>query len=133
MRVTLRALLVFVFLMMSEMVIAKGNSSFNSEISHVAGGAVAAGALVAVSDHYWPEMDRAWVGFGISSIVGTLAELDQYLKDDNSAQEALLDAASHVLGSAIGAYITDQYFLRPVVRLDAGKGTYVGISASFRF
>ncbi|MEC4726883.1 hypothetical protein HWQ46_15125 [Shewanella sp. D64] len=133
MRITLRIFLVFVCLFMSDVATAKGNSSFNSEISHVAGGAVAAGALVAISDYYWPEIDRAWVGFGISSVVGTLAELDQYIRDDNSAKEALLDAGSHILGSAIGAYITDQYFLRPVVHLDAGKGTYVGISASFRF
>ncbi|MBV7316298.1 hypothetical protein [Shewanella sp. NIFS-20-20] len=123
----------FLALCLPFMTMAKGNSSFNSEISHVAGGAVMAGAVVALSDHYWPQYNRAWVGFGVSALIGTLAELNQYSRNENSIEEALLDATSHALGSAIGAYLTDQYILSPVIKPDIKQGTFVGVQASFRF
>ena len=112
---------------------AQGNNSFSSEVSHFAGGMVAAGAMVVVSDYYWPEQNRAWLGFTVSAVAGGLAELYQYSRDENTAENALLDAASHALGSAVGAYITDQYILSPVIRVDEGKGTFVGLRASFVF
>ncbi|MCE9687270.1 hypothetical protein LZP73_13820 [Shewanella sp. AS16] len=111
---------------------AMANNSFNSEACHAAGGAVMAGTLVWVSDKYWPEQDRAWVGFSLSTAAGVLSQYYEYNRGSNSAQEALIDAAAHTLGSALGAYVTDGYWLTPVIKPEAG-GRYVGIDINFRF
>ena len=111
---------------------ATASNEFNSELSHAVGGAAMAGAVVWISDSYWPEYNRAWVGFSVSSALGVLVQYHEYDKGTNSASEALLDAAAHTLGSAVGAYITDGYWLTPVIKPEH-DGTYVGIDVSLRF
>ncbi|QYJ82910.1 MULTISPECIES: hypothetical protein [Shewanella] len=111
---------------------ASASNGFNSEASHAAGGAAMAGALVWASDAWTPQYDRAWVGFSVSAAIGILVQYHEYDKGTNTASEALLDAASHTLGAAIGAYVTDGYLLSPVVKPEPG-GSYVGVDLSFRF
>lgn len=110
---------------------ADGSINTNSELSHVFGGALTAGALVAISDNYWPEYDRAWVGFTVSAVAGGLSQYYEYARGTNDFRNAFADALSHAVGSAIGAYITDQYLLLPVIQ-QTNTDTYVGVSIQFR-
>jgi len=110
----------------------KANNSFNSEFSHAVGGVAMAGAFVWASDTWWPEYNRAWVGFIGSTAVGAISQYYEYNRGTNTGKEALLDAVSHTLGSAIGAYITDRYFLTPVI-IPEPQGTYVGLTVNFHY
>lgn len=110
------------------------NDSFNSEFSHFAGGAVMAGGITAVVDHYYPEYrsDRGMIGFGISSAVIIVEQgVEGALHGNVHGQ--ILDAASHIAGSALGAYITDQYILSPVMQNSASEGKYIGLNVQHTF
>jgi hypothetical protein len=50
-----QAIAFFIFLLISLNTQAQGNSSFNSEISHFAGGAFSAAVTVVIIDKYFPE------------------------------------------------------------------------------
>lgn len=110
------------------------NDSFNSEFSHFAGGAVMAGGITAVVDHYYPEYrsDRGMIGFGISSAAIVIEQGIECAMHGN-ARGQLLDAASHIAGSALGAYITDQYILSPVIQKSASEGKYIGLNIQHTF
>ena len=123
----------FVFLLISLNTQADGNSSFNSEIGHFAGGAFSAAATVVIVDKYFPEQNSAWVGFALSSTVDVLLEYRQYRLGDNSVNDALLDASSHALGAAMGAYLTGRYIITPTVALEANNNFYTGINIAFNF
>jgi hypothetical protein len=110
---------------------ANGSMNVNSELSHLAGGAIMAGTIVTLTDNYWPEQNRAWVGFTVSSALGALSQYYEYANGSNDFNNAFMDAASHALGSAIGAYISDQYLLMPVINKSADE-TYVGLSIQFQ-
>ncbi|MDQ6618478.1 MAG: hypothetical protein M3Z31_02055 [Pseudomonadota bacterium] len=102
-----------------------------SEISHGTFGAILAGATTAGVDRYWPEQreHRALIGFGASVFVGFAGEGIQRL---NGGRFSLLDAGSHAVGSAVGAFITDRFILAPVVSRSA-SARYIGVSAELRF
>ncbi|MDD2839482.1 MAG: hypothetical protein AB7U44_06295 [Sulfuricurvum sp.] len=100
-------------------------NSFNSELSHFGGGVVLAGAITAIADHYNPE-DRARIGFYTSTIAFAIKEAITTAKDGHAAGN-LLDVAAHAAGSALGATITDQYLLTPVIRNDKTEGSFFGI------
>lgn len=110
------------------------NDSFNSELSHFTGGAVMAAGITAVVDHYYPEYreDRGMIGFGISSAAVVAEQGVEYALHGN-ARGQLLDAASHIAGSALGAYLTDQYILSPVVQNSASEGQYIGLNIQHTF
>jgi len=110
----------------------KANSSFNSEFSHAVGGAAMAGAFVWASDTWWSQPDRAWVGFSVSTAIGAISQYYEYNRGTNTGKEAFLDAASHALGSAIGAYVTDRYFFTPVISPEP-NGTYVGLMVNLHY
>lgn len=105
-----------------------GNDSFDSEFSHFAGGAVMAGGITAIVDSYYPEYrsDRGMIGFGISSVAIVVEQGIEVILNGN-ARGQLLDAVSHIAGSALGAYITDQYILTPVIKDSAIEGKYIGL------
>lgn len=105
-----------------------GNDSLDSEFSHFAGGAVMAGGIAAVIDSYYPEYrsDRGMIGFGISSVAIVVEQGVEVMLNGN-AKGQLLDAVSHIAGSALGAYITDQYILTPVIKDSAIEGKYIGL------
>jgi peptidoglycan/LPS O-acetylase OafA/YrhL len=103
--------------------------SFNSEASHFIFGAALAGGITAVVDHWYPEQReyRGWWGFGISSVGAALESLYEYNINGNGRNQAI-DAASHIAGSALGAYVTDQYILEPVIKNSASEGRYIGVN-----
>jgi hypothetical protein len=103
--------------------------SFNSEASHFIFGAALAGGITAVVDHWYPEQReyRGWWGFGISSVGAALESLYEYNINGNGRNQAI-DAASHIAGSALGAYVTDKYILEPVIKNSPSEGRYIGIN-----
>jgi len=110
------------------------NNSVSSEMSHVVGGAVTAGAITAIVDSYYPEYreDRGMIGFGISSVVMIAFEsVTVALRGDLNGQ--LLDVASHVAGSAFGAFVTDKFILSPVIENSASEGKFIGVRAGVSF
>ena len=113
---------------------ATTNNGFNSEIGHVAGGAVAAGAVTYIVDAYFPDYaeERALLGFGISTAVFAAIEGYHIAKDGN-AKGQLLDIFSHTLGSALGASITDEYLLSPVLKIAPDGTQSVGVQVSHSF
>ncbi|AVH33655.1 hypothetical protein [Vibrio fluvialis] len=126
-----RTLLLVVVALLASPVKA-GNNSVNSEFSHAVGGAAMAGAFVWASDAWCSKEDRGWVGFYISTALGAVSQYYEYERGTNTGKEAFLDAASHALGSAIGAYVTDRYLLTPVIAPEE-HGTYVGLTVSLRY
>ncbi len=124
--------MVFIVLMGASSVSA--NDSLNSEMSHVIGGAVMAGGITAVVDRYYPEYkeNRGMIGFGISSASMIIFESINMALGAN-VKGQLLDIASHVAGSAIGAFVTDQYILSPVINNSTAEGKYVGLALQHSF
>lgn len=112
----------------------QANDGFASESSHFVGGAVMAGGITAVVDHYYPEYrsQRGMIGFEVSSIA-IIAEQSVEYAVNGDAHGQLLDTLSHIAGSALGAYVTDQYILSPVVQNSASEGKYVGLAFQHRF
>ncbi|MDD2896670.1 MAG: hypothetical protein PHG81_11705 [Aliarcobacter sp.] len=110
------------------------NESVSSEASHFVGGAVMAGGVTAIVDQYYPEYksDRGIIGFEVSSIAIIAEQSIEYALNGN-ARGQLLDAASHIVGSALGAFITDKYILLPVVKDSASDGKYVGLTVHHSF
>lgn len=106
--------------------------SFGSEMSHFVFGAVAAGGITWVVDEYFPahRENRGWIGFGISSVGAALESLYSYNVNGN-ARNQTLDAVYHIAGSALGAYVTDEYILAPVISSSAGEGRYVGLNLTY--
>lgn len=91
---------------------AYGYDGITSEMSHAAGGAVIAGAVVKMVDD---SPNRAWVGFGVSTSVGILAQAYEMSAQNAKFAPSLLDAGAHALGAALGAWVTDKYILLPVI------------------
>ncbi|QOP40900.1 hypothetical protein [Sulfurimonas marina] len=122
----MKKILIFIssFLLITQL---KATDSFNSEFSHAVGGVVTAGGIVAVVDGFYPEYreDRAMIGFVGSSIIVVIQQAIDYAEYRN-AKGQLLDAGWHIVGSALGAYVTDQYILSPVVKESSTEGKYVG-------
>jgi hypothetical protein len=104
------------------------NNSVASEMSHVAGGVVMAGGITAVVDRYSPEYreNRGMIGFGVST-VAVFAEQGVEYALNGDAGGQLLDATSHMIGSALGAWVTDRFILSPVVTNSSAKGKYIGL------
>lgn len=112
----------------------QANDSFASESSHFVGGAVMAGGITAVVDHYYPEYrsERGMIGFEVSS-VAIIAEQSLEYAMNGDARGQLLDAVSHIAGSALGVYVTDQYLLSPVIQNSQSEGKYVGLALHHSF
>lgn len=121
--------LAYLLALMSVMLVAKtayAYDGFTSEVSHATGGAVLAGSITTL---YKDSENRAWIGFGVSSAFSVLAETRQYVTDRKvKASSSLLDASSHILGSALGAWVTDQYLLMPVL-----NKSYTGVVIQRQF
>ncbi|MDP3466107.1 MAG: hypothetical protein Q8R86_10100 [Sulfuricurvum sp.] len=123
-----------VFILLLGLGSISANDSFNSEMSHVVGGAVMAGGITAVVDRYYPEYkaDRGMIGFGISSLsIIAFESVTVALRGDAKGQ--LLDVASHITGSAFGAFVTDKFILSPVVKNSTSEGKFIGLRAGVSF
>ena len=100
---------------------ASANDNIKSEMSHAIFGGVVAGAATWGASDRWPE-HRALVGFAASASLGVFTEATS--RNGFSA----LDAGSNALGAAIGALVTDEYLLAPVIRREAGHVSYIGVT-----
>lgn len=111
-----------------------GADDINSEMSHFTGGVVLASGITAVVDSFYPEYraDRGLIGFGISSAVALVDQTIQYA-EYGRARGQLLDAAAHIAGSALGAWVTDKYILSPVIIDSASEGKYIGLNVQHTF
>lgn len=107
---------------------AGANDSFNSELSHFAGGAAMGAGFTAIADHFGYREHRGWIGFGVSTCIGVAGELLERASDHGDF--SALDAGANVLGAAVGAYGTDRWLLAPVVLPEAH---YVGLMSRYRF
>ncbi|MDP3588229.1 MAG: hypothetical protein Q8R58_09270 [Sulfuricurvum sp.] len=112
----------------------EANTSVSSEMSHFVGGAVMAGGIAAVVDSYYPEYkeNRGMIGFWISS-AAVIAEQGVEYALHGDAKGQALDAISHIAGSALGAFVTDQYILSPVIKDSSTTGNYVGLTLQRSF
>jgi len=109
------------------------NDSFNSEMSHAIGGMVMAGGTTAIVDAYYPQYadNRGKIGFAVSSIAIIVEQSIEYAQRGD-ARGQMLDAFSHIVGSAFGSFITDKYILSPVIR-KSNNNTIVGLALTHRF
>ncbi|MEW7863972.1 hypothetical protein [Aeromonas diversa] len=105
---------------------AEANDSFNSELSHFAGGAAMGAGFTAIADHYGYRENREWIGFGMSTGIGIAGELIE--KASGQGPLSALDAGANALGAAVGAYATSEWVLIPVLSPEAG---YVGLMGSY--
>jgi hypothetical protein len=112
---------------------SRANESFGSEFSHfVAGAAVGSGAT-AIADHYGAE-NRAWIGFGVTAGLSFVAEAVQIAAYGSSQfGPSALDFGSNLLGAALGAWVTDRFFLAPAVSTDAQGHRTVSLSMRLSF
>ena len=110
------------------------NESVGSEVSHVIGGAIMAGGITAAVERYYPEHrdSRSMIGFKVSSAAAIALQVIEYATNGN-AKGQLLDAASHIAGSAFGAWVTDKYILTPVVKNTSNNGRYIGVAFEYSF
>jgi hypothetical protein len=110
-----------------------GNMSVNSEMSHLVGGAVMAGAISYTVDKYYPQEreNQENIAFWTSSLL-MIAESTVEYKLHGEGRNQSIDAISHIIGSAIGAYATSQYLLVPSIHKDKEEIT-VGLQLKSSF
>ncbi|MCX6072757.1 MAG: hypothetical protein NTY39_00350 [Campylobacterales bacterium] len=123
-----------VFIVCMSVCSVSANDGFNSEISHFIGGTVMAGGITAIVDSYYPKYkeDRGMIGFWISS-ASIVVEQGIEVALHGDAKGQLMDTVSHIAGSALGAYVTDQFILAPVVSDSKAQGTFVGLNLQHSF
>lgn len=111
---------------------ASASDGVASELSHAAGGAVLAGGITYLADKSSSYREqRAWIGFGLSSLLFTVVELT--LSPDGNTYSNRLDIASHVIGSAVGAFATDKWLLKPVIKQESAGNPYYGVETKLTF
>ena len=93
-----------------------------------------AGGVTAAVERYYPELrdNRGMIGFKISSAAVIALQIIEYASNGN-AKGQLLDAASHITESAVGAWVTDNYILTPVVKNTSNNGKYIGLAFKYAF
>ena len=90
---------------------AQAYNGLSSELSHAAGGALAAGATTWV---FRDSENRAWIGFAASTALAIYQQGGQ-IRRGGPKHEQYMDIFSHMAGAAIGAWGTDKYLLLPVI------------------
>ena len=105
---------------------AFATDSLNSELSHAGGGLILGVAATALANEVAPR-HRALIGFGTSVAIGIALEANE------KSKFSWLDAGAHIVGAAIGAYLTDGFILSPVVSRDGDGEKRVGLKAGMRF
>lgn len=107
--------------------------TLSSEGSHFLGAAVLGAGATAVVDQFDEyRQDRKVIGFGISAVYGLVDQTIQYIEYGNAGGQ-LLDLGAHLLGSAVGVWLTDKYILEPVVTESKSEGKYVGLAMNYSF
>lgn len=72
------------------------------------------------------------IGFLFSSAAIIVEQGIEVALHGNAKGQAL-DTISHIAGSALGAFVTDQYILSPVVNNSSAEGKYVGLALQHSF
>jgi hypothetical protein len=106
---------------------------FSSESAHLVGCAVLAGAVTELASDLLPEQ-RALVGFGVGAGLSLLGEMVPLAAGKTAGvQSALLDMGCELLAAALGAVVTEEYLLKPVVAVRPSGQVTVGavFNASF--
>ncbi len=109
-----------------------GTINVPGESAHAAGGMVVSGMATAIAGKYWPE-HRALIGFGFSTACGIIGEGVDRAQYGEKLSSMLIDVAFHTIGAAIGAAITDEFILMPVMKRDHSESTNFGIVMQCRF
>lgn len=112
----------------------QATETWGSEGSHFAGATLLGGGVTIVANQFNEyKQDRKMIGFTVSSIYGVIDQGIQYIEHGNAGGQ-LLDLGVHILGSAFGAYLTDEYILAPVVAENSKtEGKYIGFTMSHSF
>ncbi|ADN08200.1 hypothetical protein [Sulfurimonas autotrophica] len=109
------------------------DDTLSSEGSHFLGGtALGAGATAVVNQFDEYKQNRKIIGFGISAVYGVVDQTIQYIEDGNAGGQ-LLDLGAHLLGSALGAWVADEYILSPIVQESETEGKYLGLAMNYSF
>ena len=110
---------------------ARSYDGLTSELGHAAGGMAVGGVTTWAVSELWPENReyRALIGFGAAALVGVLDELHDRQKGYGFSAR---DVAWAAAGGALGAFVTDRFFLAPVASRSQ-SGNYVGVVAQYRF
>jgi hypothetical protein len=103
-------------------------------MSHVIGGVVMASGTTAIVNSYYPQYaaNRAKIGFTVSSVAIIIEQSIEYAQRGD-ARGQMLDAFSHIVGSAFGAFVTDKYILSPVIHKSNNNETIVGLTLTHSF
>jgi hypothetical protein len=109
----------FVFLTLLASPLCHASDGFYSEMSHAIGGAAMASYI---TYKYSDSEHRSWIGFGLSTAIGVVAQNYEISKSGNRSSQQL-DMVAHALGSALGAWYTDKYVLVPLVQKN-----YIGLT-----
>lgn len=129
----MKKIILFIYAIMMSVQL-HATETWSSEGSHFLGAALLSGGATAVVNQFDEyKQDRKMIGFGISTIYGIVDQSIQYIENGNAGGQ-LLDLGAHILGSAVGAWLTDEYILSPVV-IDNSKteGKYVGVTMNYTF
>lgn len=104
----------------------RANNSASSELSHVASGALIAGAAAWVADRRGAE-DRRWTGFATSvALSGVIEGVQIATNGRHQVGPSTLDFVANLAGAAIGAWASDRWLLQPVLGRDAQGRQVVG-------
>lgn len=99
-----------------------------------AAGGIATGAFATIIADRMEVRERGWAGFFASSAIGVgIAAVQK--GDSGSGQTSSFGSnlIAHIVGSAIGAFVTDGFLLRPSVSRDFAGRNVVGVYASLTF
>ena len=108
---------------------AQANDGLTSELSHGAGGLAWGSVTTLLVSDRWPE-NRALIGFGVALSAGLVGEIYDHSRGYGFSS---LDVVATAVGGAIGAYVTDKFFLVPVMEKPQQGGRYLGVVARYRF
>jgi hypothetical protein len=109
--------------------------NWSGESTHMIEGAVIAGGTAAITDIYWPEYReyRGVIGLGVSTLYIAIAEGTQMIFNGERISSSAVDIGFHTVGSFVGAIVTDQYILAPIVKKEPDGGTLVGFAVQGSF
>lgn len=112
---------------------AAATDSATNQLARTAGG-IATGAFATIIADRMEVRERGWAGFFASSTIGVGVAAAQSGGSGSGRTSSFgSNLVSHVVGSAIGAFVTDGFLLRPVVSRDFGGRDAVGVYASLNF
>ena len=112
---------------------AAATDSATNHLARTAGG-IATGAFATIIADRMEVRERGWAGFFASSAIGIGVAAAQKGGSGNGQTSSFgSNLVAHIVGSAIGAFVTDGFLLRPVVSRDFAGRNVVGVYAALNF